>query len=243
VVLLLLATACVFVRPEPDRSLERVRAAGLVRIAIDPTYPPFADYTAEGGLAGFDVDLSQALAAELGVRPDFQVLDVTSAIDALLVRKVDLVISALPPYPEYTRDVTYSSPYFNAGLVLVSPATRPVTALAALSGLTVAVEQGSTAEETSRQQPGAHLRLTDGPETALALVGHGADAALLDRVSATQLTRSRTDLHVSPPVTFEPYVIAGRRQDAALNAAVEAALTRLRENGTLARLERQWLGG
>jgi polar amino acid transport system substrate-binding protein len=235
--------ACIFARAEPDLSLERVRTAGRLAIAIDPSYPPFADYDAAGAVAGYDVDLAAAVCRDLGVAPDLRAIDVGSAVDALLARKVDAVISALPPYPEYTRDVTYSEPYFNAGQVLVSAANRPITDSAALRGRTLAVEQGSTAEDAARKLAGVEVRVVDTPEAALALVGAGAEAAMLDRVLAAGLTHGRTDLVAGPPQTFEPYVIAVRRADAALAGAVDASLRRQRAEGTLDALERKWLGG
>jgi polar amino acid transport system substrate-binding protein len=237
------ATACLFGRAEPDRSLERVRAAGRLLIAIDPSYPPFADYDAAGGVGGYDVDLAAEVSRDLGVAPELRAIDIGSAIDALLARKVDVVISAFPPYPEYTRDVTYSEPYFNAGQVLVSAAAAPITMSAGLAGRTLAVEQGSTAEETARKLTGVAVRVVDAPENAVGLIGAGADAAMVDRVLAASLTRGRPDLVAGPPQTFEPYVIAVRRADAALAAAVDAGLRRLRSEGRLDALERKWLDG
>jgi polar amino acid transport system substrate-binding protein len=217
-----------------------VRALGRVTIAIDPSYPPFADYDAAGRVVGFDVDLSGEVAGGLGVAPELQAIDIASAIDALLARKVDLVISALPPYPEYTRDVAYSDPYFNAGQVLIVPAGSPITGPVGLAGRTLAVEQGSAGEEEGRKWTGTRLRLADAPEAALALIGNGAEAALLDRVVALNLTRGRAEWRVGEPLTFEPYVIAARRVDAALAAAVNQTLARLRADGGLAALERKW---
>ncbi|GIW11418.1 MAG: hypothetical protein KatS3mg061_2475 [Dehalococcoidia bacterium] len=44
-----------------------------------------------------------------------------------------------------------------------------------------------------------------------------------------------------PPFTLDPYVIAARREDEALLAAIDAALTAMRADGTLARIESRWL--
>lgn len=47
----------------------RIRDAGVLRVAIDATYPPM-EFLQEGQPVGFDVDLARALAQRLGVRAE-----------------------------------------------------------------------------------------------------------------------------------------------------------------------------
>ena len=48
-----------------------MKSRGTLRIACEGTYPPFNFKDDKGQLAGFDVELARALAAKLGVTPEF----------------------------------------------------------------------------------------------------------------------------------------------------------------------------
>ena len=53
---------------------EKIKASGTLRIGIDPTFPPFA-LAQNDTLEGIDIDLGRALAADLGLEPQFTFLD------------------------------------------------------------------------------------------------------------------------------------------------------------------------
>jgi ABC-type amino acid transport substrate-binding protein len=50
----------------PDTSLRQVRAAGVLRVCLPPSYPPLV--TGDPAAPGVDVELLQAIARDLGVR-------------------------------------------------------------------------------------------------------------------------------------------------------------------------------
>src|SRR3954453_135702 len=51
--------------------LDSVKHAGVLRIGLEGTYPPFDSRNSAGELEGFDVDVAKAVAAKLGVKPQF----------------------------------------------------------------------------------------------------------------------------------------------------------------------------
>jgi len=104
---------------ENDKTLERVRATGELRVGLDASFPPFESLDAEGNVLGFDADLAHAIAARLGAEPVFVNVGFDGLYDALWAGRVDVIISGLPYDPRRTQDVNYSTPYFNAGQVLV----------------------------------------------------------------------------------------------------------------------------
>lgn len=56
--------------PARAAPLEKVRAAGVLRVAVYQDFEPWA-WTAEGGLTGIDVDIGKALADRIGVKVDY----------------------------------------------------------------------------------------------------------------------------------------------------------------------------
>jgi polar amino acid transport system substrate-binding protein len=136
-------------------------------VGLDASFPPFETIDANGQIVGLDVDIARAIAADLGVKVELVNIGFDGLYDALLARRVDLIISGLPYDPRWTEDVAYTSNYFNAGQVLVTRADdQAIQAVEDLAGHTVAVEWGSQAEMEARrlQKPASPSRRRQGGE-------------------------------------------------------------------------------
>src|SRR5215216_5917639 len=110
---LLLALVWVGQRRPADRYMEAIQAIGVLRVGLDPTYPPF-DTLVDGKVAGYDAALGTAIAADLGAQVEFKTLALDTLYDALEAGDVDMLISALPIIPERRDKVRYSTPYYQA---------------------------------------------------------------------------------------------------------------------------------
>ena len=131
-------------RNNEDRVWERIQRSGVWRVGMAPSFPPFESLDENGQPVGYDVDLAQAIAACWGVEVSFQGIGFDGLLAALWAGKADSVISALPVDPRLARDVAYSIPYFEAGLLLVvAEGTTDIAAPDDLTGRRLAVEWGS----------------------------------------------------------------------------------------------------
>jgi polar amino acid transport system substrate-binding protein len=232
---------------QPDGSWERVQQAGVLRVGLDPTYPPFA--LIEGSdLSGADVDLARALAADLGVEAQFTYFGYDGLYDGLATGLVDVLISGLVVVPDKMEDFAYSDAYYDAGQVLVVPATgAPVAGMKDLSGKRLAVELGSPghmeAGRWERRLPSLSVLPFNDPDAALeAVAGGAADAALVDSTSARLHAGRGAPLQVlSPTVVPEPFVMVVRIEDRALLDRLNSALSRLQAGGGLESIYKDWL--
>jgi arginine/lysine/histidine/glutamine transport system substrate-binding and permease protein len=230
-----------------DESLRRVQDAGVLRVGMEATFPPFETTDGAGNFGGFDVELAQALAAGLGVQAEFVNLSYDTLYDALAARRVDVLISMMVLEQERTMDVSYSPPYYDAGLLLVvTEGTTAITGTAGLAGRRVAVEAGSLAEEEARRMAvalkGLSILAYSEPEPALAAVARGeADAALADPVTLAGYRRAGGRvMAVGPRLTSEPYSVVTVRGDRALTLEVGRIVEGLRASGELDRLAARW---
>nr|HID14781.1 amino acid ABC transporter substrate-binding protein [Anaerolineae bacterium] len=212
--LLLILAACA----RPDATWDRVRETGILRVGMDASFPPFETITADGTLVGFDVDLARELGRRLGVEVQFVVnLPYDGLYDALAVDRVDAVISALVVNPARMADFAYSTPYFDAGQVLVvREGESGIEEMADLGGRTIAVEFGTQGDLEARTWARRLSGLTVAPyQTAAgalaALAAGEADGALVDHVSALAATGAGSRLViVGEPVVEEPYAVVMR---------------------------------
>ncbi len=260
--LLLTALALLFWRSAGlgrDRTWEHILATGQWRVGMDPSFPPFETLDVAGQPIGFDVELARAIAATWGVAVQFESLGFDGLVDAVQTGQLESAISALPYQPERTQDVAFSPAYFEAGLVLVTPAGNDlenrstggggvVGSLDDLAGRRLAVEWGSEGDVQARllrrRFPDLALLPEDTSQAALLAVAEGrADAALVDHISALQASAVDQRLAISPQVVVsDPYVIVLPRKAPELQRQVSAALQTLQADGTLDVLIARWFG-
>lgn len=233
-----------------DRTLEQVLQKRLLRVGMDASYPPFENVDGDTGeVVGFDVDLAREIGRRLGAEVEIVNVSFDGLYDALIVGKVDVLISGLPYDAQMTEDVAYSSAYFNAGQVLVVRRDEAgIKGAEELSGRSLAVEWGSTADMEARlltnRLPGLTLKPYPSPQEALAgLKGGESDAALVDAISAYQFIGQEGGLvAVGQPLTDELYVVAARPKSRRLLERINDILLEMRRDGTLETLQVKWLG-
>lgn len=220
--------------------------AGIVRVGIDPSVPPFAFY--EGGqVVGFEIDLADALANDLGVQIEWVALGFDGVYDALRADGADIIVATLNPDPLRANDALYTRAYYEAGLMLVSSEGDDLTQMSDLGGGSLAYAFGSHAHAESDRwlrRISPYLRLPyEQPRYALDAVRAGqADAALVSSTDARLYLREHPQWRANSVfVTHQPYVIAVNPLVGRLAQALNRALDSLEADGTLAMLTHEWL--
>lgn len=232
-----------------DKAWAFIQEKGMLRVGLDPSYPPFEDVNQETGeISGYDVELAREIGRRMGVEVEFVVAGFDGLYDALRARRFEAIISALPYDPRLTQDVRYTVPYFDAGQVLVvREKETEIKGLSDLAGKKLAVELGSTgdleARRLQRQMEGLDLRPLPTPLDALWALKNGeVEAALVDSISAYHFIKYESGARIcNPPVVSEPYVVAVHRESAVLWTAINSALLEMEADGTLDALRDKWL--
>jgi len=126
-------------------TLDTVLEQGILRVGVS-LFTPWTMKTPDGRLVGFEIDVAKQLAKDLGVTPDFQVLDWDNIIPALLNRDIDIIIAGIVITPQRALKVNFSRAYHSSGIGLVTNTSltrsfkgpndlnRPDVLLASVSG-------------------------------------------------------------------------------------------------------------
>lgn len=224
---------------------EQIQETGVLRVGLDPTFPPF-EVADDQNVWGLDVDLAKAIAAELGLRPEFTYFGYDGLYDALSTKQVDVLISALVIVPERMSDFAYSVSYFNAGQVLVADQGQMIGDPPDLEGRTIAVELGAQghllATTWQRSIPDLNIQVKDSSEEALSSISNDdVDAAVVDHVSA-RLHREQTpnlQIHTLDEAS-EPYALVVRVEDQQLLDELNQTLDNLKRTGQLQSIINNW---
>lgn len=233
-----------------DVTAARIRQSGVWRVGMDPSFPPFESLDpATGQPVGLDVDLVNAIAGRWDVRAEIVGVGFDELVDAVAAHRVDSAVSALPVFDWRTKEVSFSSPYVEAGVVLAVRPESPLRAPDDLAGKRVAAEWGSQGDAQARELQkrlggGLELVLRDSPDAALMAVEQGeADAAIADAISLALFNRDGGNLvTVGAPLVSDPYVVVVPAGARLLLGDVNKALEAMSADGTLATLRRRWLG-
>jgi len=235
--------------PRDDGTLAEIRRRGTLRVGLDASFPPFETINNNGQIVGLDVDIGRAIAADLGVELELVNIGFDGLYDALLARRIDIIISGLPYDPRWTQDVAYTTNYFNAGQILVTLAATGATSMTTVkdvAGHRVSVEWGSQADMEGRRLERelaevTLLRRSTAAEALETLFNNEADAAIVDAVSG--VSAFPRGLRIITYLTDEWYAAAVHIESRELLEAVNQSLAGLEKSGKMAKMQAYWLHG
>ena len=218
--------------------MDAVKKAGKIVVGITD-YEPM-DYKDENGQwTGFDAEFAQLFAQELGVECEFYVIaDWGKKFMELETNQIDAVWNGMTITDEAKLNSSVSDPYvINAQVVVMkSDAVANYTDAASLSGLTIAVENGSAGQDAANTIEGANVVPLQDQAAALMEVAAGAaDACIIDITMAYAMTGEGTnyaDLSAGISLTEEFYGVSFRK-DSDLTETFNAFMAKLRSDGTL----------
>lgn len=226
-------------------ALERIKKAGEVRIANSGVYPPF-EFKEGATLVGFDIDLSNLVARELGAKPNISVVDFKGLIPALKSGKVDLLISAVTHTPARAEQVAFSDSYYDTAVAIAVREDKiSLKAKDQLAGLTLGAELGTTGEREARSVNGVkEVKTYDTLMLALRDLEIGRIDAIISNLPPLQYLIHKNFKRVRVTGTYDAgWVGINVSQDEkALLAEINRILAKLKGNGELDALKVKWFG-
>jgi polar amino acid transport system substrate-binding protein len=239
-IMVLAAVAWGRVSPASARSLAQIRESGAITLCAHPNSLPYASRNAQP--PGFQVELGEALARQLGVSLTMGWILISYDLPRT---DCDIILDTISdPGAPPDFGIKLSKPYYRSGVALVVLAGSPITSFAALNGTTkVGVQTGSLAAMTLDQR-GVRISVFGFDDDMLnALAAHEVDAAAVSPVSAGYYNHTHPEQTVSilPAQDAQPELawnvaVGLRRPDDAMREAIDAALDRLSDDGTIAQI-------
>lgn len=226
--------------------LDDIKAKGAIKVGLEGTYPPFNYQDESGKLTGFEVELAQALAKELGVEAQFQPTKWDGILAALESRRLDVVINQVTISDERRKKYDFSAPYTVSGIQALTRKADGDSIKSAqdLAGKKVGVGLGTNYEQWLRENvPQADVRTYDDDPTKFQDLNVGRiDVILVDRLAAFEMVAKTGGRLAVAGDAFSRQAsgVALRKGNPELLAAIDAALARLKADGTLKQLSEKW---
>ena len=135
-----------------------------IRMASEGAYPPFNEIGANGALKGFDIDIGNALCAEMKAKCTWVKQEWDGMIPALMARKFDAIVASMSITEERKAKVDFTNKYYASPVVLIAKNGLPLRPeLASLKGKKVAVQRGTGSETSAKTSSSGPTMRTSSP--------------------------------------------------------------------------------
>ncbi|MEW9671397.1 ABC transporter substrate-binding protein [Ammoniphilus sp. 3BR4] len=222
--------------PEPAQEEFHYAMSGL--------YKPF-NFKEGGELTGFDVEIGQALAEKMGMKPVPVTNPWETLIQGLVSNKYHAIIGSMTVTEERLKTVNFTNPYYRSGAqVFVSEANQDIQTAEDLKGKTIGVVKASTYKDLATQYTDKIVEY-DSDLTALMDLPTGRlDAVITDQMVGFRVIKEEAVKikDVGQPLTHDNQAIAVRKEDEELLNKLNQALDEIIKDGTYDQISKKWFG-
>lgn len=221
------------------KTLDDIKSAGKLVVATSPDFPPFEGLTDGGEVEGIEIDVLKVVCEKLGVELDIQTMDFDSVLLGIGAGKYDLGASGISVTPSREKNVLFTDPYCLAAQAIVVAEGSPIASKADLTGKTVSVQTGTTAEEYCMGEGYTVSAFAANNDAQMAMVQGKVDAWVIDDLTAAAMVEAYNASHddklviLSEAMTTEPYAFAFSKGSEELVAEVNKIINEMIDDGTI----------
>lgn len=208
---------------------------------------PFEYQDPSGASVGFEVDVIDAVARRLGKTVEYTPFPFNGLFAAVQSGRALMAISSITITPQRLETVGFAQPYYDGDQCLAVRRSGPVHGLKDLKGRAIGVETGSTGDVWATQHAAelgvSDVRRYDGlGQAMLDLQAERIDGYIFDIPNVRYFVKDKPQLEVAERIpTGERYSVMFAK-GSPLIPEVNAQITALKQDGTLARLHEKWFG-
>ena len=223
-----------------------------VKIGTEGAYPPFNSIDSDGKLVGFDIEIADALCAAANFECEYVVQDWDGIIPGLIAKKYDAIIASMSITPKRKEVVDFTGKYYNtpAKFVAAKGAGLDISP-AGLAGKAVGVQRATIHEDFLKATfPDIDVRPYATQDEANAdLVSGRVDLVMADSVALLEgflgTDEGKGFEFVGPDYSDPKFHgdgagIAIRQGEDDLREAFNAAIQKIREDGTYEKINAKY---
>ncbi len=182
-----------------DSKLQEILDKGKFILGTSADYPPFEFHALVDGkdtIVGFDIEIANYIADELGVELEIKDMEFDKLLGGLSTGMLDIVIAGMNPDPE--RDANFTDIYYEANLsvLITKDAASTITKIEDLAGKSIGVQLGTTQESIAQTDiKNADVKsLSKNPDIVMNLKTKKIDCAIMETPVAESFAKVNDDL-------------------------------------------------
>lgn len=216
---------------------------GKLIMSTNAQFPPYEMTTDDGGFAGIDVEIAQAIADKLGLELVIDDMDFDSALLAVQQGKSDIVMAGVSVTPKRQMVMEFSDSYATGIQVVIVKEGSGVT-MDNLGEKMIGTQRGTTGYIYASDTPDNggygedHVTAYDNGASAVqALLNGQVDCVIIDKAPAQEYVKANPGLTLlEGNWVEEQYAIGIDKGNTELLEKVNAALSELIEDGTVQKI-------
>ena len=237
-------------------TLDEVKQRGVLMVGVEAGGTGAILSAEPGGkIIGQDADLNALIAKKLGVKLEMIETPWPGIIPALLSKRFDMIMSGMTATKARSERVNFSTPYGDASLVAAALAgNAAIKTPDDLAGKTIGVLLGTNTVDfakgfatrlTAKNLPAPTVKTYDDfPSVFVELSNKNIDVVMLPRpIMGGYMVQKPGTFKIIDGLGDKSYFgVAIRKEDPALLAAINKILMEAKADGTLAAVQKKWLG-
>jgi len=248
VLVVLMSFSLLGCKKEENDALTRIKEEGKITIATEGCWAPFTYIDDNGDLVGFDVEVAQAIANELGVKAEFITGEFNGLLTGVEMGRYDIMANGIEYTEERAKNMYFSEPYMYSYVAVVIRADdTSISKFEDLKGKITANTLQSTYAQLAEKYGATVTGVDDFNQTIELLKAKRIDATLNADTAVYEYLKVTNDTNVKVAcLTAEPNnVVVAMKKDQSydtLKDAINKAIEALRANGTLAAISNKYFG-
>ncbi|MER2509634.1 transporter substrate-binding domain-containing protein [Amaricoccus sp.] len=223
-----------------------------LNVCVEGAFPPFSETAPDGSIVGFDIDIAQAVCAEIGQSCTLLKVDWDGMIPALLEKKCDTIIASMSATPERQQVIDFTSKYYNVPNRFVGRADAGLTdTTEGLAGKVIGVQRGTTWNAfVEKNYPEAQLQLYGTQDEAFLDLSAGRVDAVMADVLTLDVGFLKTpagagfamfgENHLDSDIFGDGLAFGVRKDDTALRDQLSAAILAIRADGEYDAIQKKY---
>ncbi len=207
----------------------------VIKMGTNAAFPPY-EYKEGDAFVGIDVEIAEAIAAELGMTLEIVDMEFDSIITSVQQGEVDFGMAGMTVTDERLLEVDFTSSYATGVQSVIVVEGSEIATIDDLAGKKIGVQLGTTGDIYASDDYGSDnvTQYGKGADAVIALKGGDVDAVIIDNEPAKAFVAENEGLKIlDTDYAIEDYAIAIKKENTDLLDKINAALETLTENGTI----------
>ena len=179
--------------------LTEIKNKGELVVGLSADYAPYEFHIMEDGedkIVGFDVNIAEEIAKDLGVKLVIKDMEFDSLVAALPADKIDLVISGMSPDEKRRKAVDFSDIYYTSehGMIVRAEDKDKYKGFEDLKGQKIGAQMGSIQADLATEQiEGADMQLLSNVNDLVVSLKAGKIEALVVELPVAEMIVQNND--------------------------------------------------
>lgn len=208
---------------------------GVLTMATNAYFPPYEYYEGDK-IVGIDVEIAEAVAAKLGLTLEIEDMEFDSIITAVKTGKADCGLAGMTVTEDRLKNINFSTSYATGVQSIIVTEDSDIASADDLADKMIGVQLSTTGDIYATDDFGAdHVdQYSKGNDAVMALASGKVDAVIIDNEPAKSYVAANKGLKIlDTEYVTEDYAACISKDNEALLAAFDAALTELIADGTV----------